>query len=108
MPARRTVTSIALGMLFGLAALGIRRAATSRRVATADPEILAAALRSALGPPADRVAVDCRGGVVTLRGLVDWPAELAAAERAVRTQPGVLDVVNLLRLSGSSGGRPGR
>jgi osmotically-inducible protein OsmY len=43
-------------------------------------------------PPEVRVHVD--GGIVTLTGSVQWPAERAEAETAVRAVDGVRRIVN--------------
>lgn len=44
------------------------------------------------------VLVECRGGAVTLRGLVKSSAERAAPERVARGVPGVVSVRNELRV----------
>jgi osmotically-inducible protein OsmY len=56
------------------------------------------ALRLEPHTPHGLVAVDVRNGRVTLRGVVDLPTQIAAAESAVRKLPGVLGVRTELRL----------
>jgi osmotically-inducible protein OsmY len=56
------------------------------------------ALRLEPHTPDGLVAVDVHDGRVTLRGVVELPMQIAAAEAAVRKLPGVLDVRNELRL----------
>jgi osmotically-inducible protein OsmY len=66
-----------------------------------DDELRDAVLRAVrLEPhtPQGLVAVDVRDGRVTLRGVVDLPMQIAAAEAAVRKLPGILGVRNELRL----------
>jgi osmotically-inducible protein OsmY len=66
-----------------------------------DDELRHAALRTLrMEPhtPHGLVAVDVRDGVVTLRGVVELPIQIAAAEAAVRKLSGVLGVRNEIRL----------
>jgi osmotically-inducible protein OsmY len=66
-----------------------------------DDELRHAVLRALRWEPyADhgRVAVDVCDGGVTLRGVVELPIQIAAAEAAVRRLPSVLGVRNEIRL----------
>jgi hypothetical protein len=51
--------------------------------------------------PKGRLNVNAEDGVVVLRGEVDRPEQIAAAEAAARQVPGVRDVRNLLHLPGT-------
>jgi len=55
-------------------------------------------LLSASTEAGSEIAVTARRGVVSLRGEVDRLIDIAMLEAAVREQPGVVDVDNLLRL----------
>jgi osmotically-inducible protein OsmY len=56
------------------------------------------ALRLEPHTPHGLLAFDVRDGRVTLRGVVELPIQIAAAEAAVRKLPGVLGVRNEIRL----------
>lgn len=49
--------------------------------------------------PRDRLNVDIEDGRVTLSGMVDLPYQRACAEFDVRNVPGVVGVVNHIRLA---------
>ena len=49
--------------------------------------------------PRDRLNVDVEDGRVTLSGMVDLPYQRACAEFDVRNVPGVVGVVNHIRLA---------
>jgi len=49
--------------------------------------------------PRDRLKVDVEDGRVTLSGIVDLPYQRSCAEFDVRNVPGVLGVVNQIRLT---------
>ena len=49
--------------------------------------------------PRDRLKVDVEDGRVTLSGMVDLPYQRACAEFDVRNVPGVVGVVNHIRLT---------
>ena len=64
---------------------------------------LSAALRRVLGSAAAEVTASVRDGVVTLKGVVNTPAEKTAAEEAVQRVPGVYAVAEELTVrSGQS------
>ena len=68
---------------------------------TKDDEIAQRALNSLAWDamvPRDGVTVTVRNGVVTLSGQVSWQFERNAAEKAVRTLYGVVDVVDNIKL----------
>jgi hypothetical protein len=52
--------------------------------------------------PAGRINVNAEFGIVTLRGTVDRPEDVAEVERRTRSVAGVRDVHNLLHLTGTS------
>lgn len=73
----------------------------SASVASSDRAIEEAVRRRLAAEPGTKsipVLVECRGGVVTLRGLVKSPAEHAAPERIARGVRGVASVRNELRV----------
>ncbi len=57
------------------------------------------ALHWDLAVPRDRLHVDVEDGRVTLSGMVDLPYQRACAEFDVRNVPGVVGVVNQIRLA---------
>jgi osmotically-inducible protein OsmY len=57
------------------------------------------ALHWDLAVPRDRLNVDVEDGRVTLSGMVDLPYQRACAEFDVRNVPGVVGVVNHIRLA---------
>ena len=52
-----------------------------------------------LALPRDRLKVDIEDGMVTLSGMVDLPYQRSCAEFDVRKVPGVIGVVNHIRLT---------
>jgi hypothetical protein len=74
----------------------------------ADPDLLRARLASQLGLRPDQIRLEIRDSVAVLRGTVDWPAQLLAAEALLRTHAELVDVVSFLRLSGSTELSPAR
>jgi osmotically-inducible protein OsmY len=51
--------------------------------------------------PKGRININAEHGVVVLRGELDRPEEIDAVETAARKVSGVLDVKNLLHLTGT-------
>jgi osmotically-inducible protein OsmY len=51
--------------------------------------------------PKGRININSEGGVIVLRGELEWPDQIKAVESAVRKVAGVRDVENLLHLPGS-------
>jgi hypothetical protein len=77
-------------------------------VAAADPDLLRVRLANQLGLRPEQIRLEIRDSVAVLRGTVDWPAQLLAAEALLRTHAELLDVVSFLRLSGSTELSPAR
>jgi osmotically-inducible protein OsmY len=64
-----------------------------------DTDIATAALdglHRSVSVPKSGVDIGVSGGIITLRGSVEWRYQRDAAERAVRDLAGVVDVVNLI------------
>ena len=61
--------------------------------------------QAAPGIDSSRLRLELRDGVAVLRGEVDWPEQRLCAQRWLAGRDGVLDVVNLLTLSGSAAPR---
>ena len=57
------------------------------------------ALHWDLAVPRNRLMVDIKDGRVTLSGMVDLPYQRSCAEFDVRNVPGVVGVVNQIRLA---------
>jgi BON domain-containing protein len=74
---------------------------TSMNDATLAHKVESEAFRG-LTVPAGRVSVNAEFGIVTLRGTVDRPEDIAEVELRAREVAGVRDVHNLLHLSGTS------
>lgn len=55
---------------------------------------VANALHWSLAIPRHKVMAEANGGVVTLRGVVDWAYQKSCAEAIARRVPGVVDVRN--------------
>ena len=55
---------------------------------------VANALHWNLAIPPHRVTAELNGGVVTLRGVVEWDYQKSCAEATVRRVPGVIGVRN--------------
>jgi hypothetical protein len=68
----------------------------------AQADALRARLIGEVGLGPERFTLELRDRVAILRGTVDWPEQMAAAETLLGRQPGVLDVVSFLQLSGST------
>ncbi len=68
------------------------------------------ALHWDLAVPRDRLKVEVEDGRVTLSGVVDLPYQRACAEFDVRNVPGVVRVINRIRLTpgGEVPALPGR
>ena len=52
-----------------------------------------------LAVPRDRLNVDVENGWVTVSGLVDLPYQRSCAESDAKSVPGVVGVINLIRLT---------
>jgi len=57
------------------------------------------ALHWDLAVPRDRLNVDVENGWVTVSGLVDLPYQRASAESDAKSVPGVVGVINRIRLA---------
>lgn len=57
------------------------------------------ALHWDLAVPRDRLRVEVKNGWVTVSGLVDRPYQVQCAESDARSVPGVLGVINRIRLA---------
>jgi osmotically-inducible protein OsmY len=57
------------------------------------------ALHWDLAVPRDRLNVDVENGWVTVSGMVDLPYQRSCAESDAKTVPGVVGVINLIRLT---------
>jgi osmotically-inducible protein OsmY len=57
------------------------------------------ALHWDLAVPRDRLRVEVKNGWVTVSGLVDRPYQVQCAESDARSVPGVLGVINHIRLA---------
>ncbi len=55
---------------------------------------VANALHWSLAVPRHKVMAEANGGVVTLRGIVDWAYQKSYAGAIARRAPGVVDVTN--------------
>jgi osmotically-inducible protein OsmY len=60
------------------------------------------ALHWDLAVPRHRVEIEVRNGWVTMSGLVDLPYQRQCAEFDARNVPGVLGVINQIRLAGEA------
>lgn len=60
------------------------------------------ALHWDLAVPRHRVAVEIRDGWVTMSGQVDLPYQRQCAESDVRNVPGVVGVINEIRIAGET------
>ncbi len=58
------------------------------------------ALHWDLAIPRHRVSIEVREGWVTISGFVDLPYQRSCAEADARNVPGVLGVINKIRLAG--------
>ena len=63
------------------------------------------ALHWDLAVPRNRVAVEFQNGWVTMSGLVDLPYQRQCAESDARNVPGVVGVINRIRLPGEAAER---
>ena len=52
-----------------------------------------------LAVPRDRLNVDVENGWVTVSGMVDLPYQRSCAESDAKSVPGVVGVINLIRLT---------
>ena len=52
-----------------------------------------------LAVPRDRLNVDVENGWVTVSGMVDLPYQRSCAESDAKSVPGVVGVINLIRLA---------
>ena len=64
------------------------------------------ALHWDLAVPRDRLKIDVENGWVTVSGLVDLPYQRSCAESDAKSVPGVVGVVNLIRLAETQGTQP--
>ncbi|HEY5205392.1 MAG TPA: BON domain-containing protein [Roseiarcus sp.] len=64
------------------------------------------ALHWDLAVPRDRLKIDVENGWVTVSGLVDLPYQRSCAESDAKSVPGVVGVVNLIRLAETQGTKP--
>ncbi len=96
---KRISTALALGLLAaGFSASAQAQApAINRNQATA--EAVAASLRTSPSLSAYRIDVSTRGGQVTLSGAVASPAQKSEAIERARRSPGVVQVVDQIRVS---------
>ncbi len=62
---------------------------------------VANALHWSLAIPRHKVMAEVNGGVVTLRGVVDWAYQKSCAEAIARGVPGVVDVRNNIAIRSS-------
>jgi osmotically-inducible protein OsmY len=60
-----------------------------------------------LAVPRHRLSVDVDNGLVTVSGVVDLPYQKSCAESDARNVPGVVDVINRIRLAEIQAGNPG-
>lgn len=58
------------------------------------------ALHWDLAVPRHRVSIEVREGWVTISGFVDLPYQRSCAEADARNVPGVIGVINMIRLAG--------
>ncbi len=96
----RLLAGASAGVGLAGGALLLRRRSAGRGGAGDDAALVTrvTTLLAATTESSAEIAVSARRGVVTLRGEVDRLIEIAVLEAAVREQPGVKDVENLLRL----------
>jgi osmotically-inducible protein OsmY len=70
----------------------------SKRTDTDIAEAVANALKSNVTVPADRIKAVVKNGWVELEGEVDWQYQKEAAERSVRNLPGVVGIMNSIKV----------
>jgi osmotically-inducible protein OsmY len=64
------------------------------------------ALHWDLAVPRHRLNVDVENGWVTVSGMVDLPYQRSCAESDVKSVPGVVGVINLIRLTDAQSEEP--